>query len=263
MDEILKCFQALGFTEYEAKVYLSLLQLHPASAYTVSQNSGVPHSRVYDISRRLIDKGLAVRSGKNPETFYPLSPEELVRKLKNSSRNTIEHLEKCLSAIPFRTDFDPVWNLSSRTQALNLCRDLIGEALSTIYICLWDEDLTELLNALQDAFRRKVAIVFLIYGASKIDFGRVYYHNTAGITGVDTLGRTMDCVVDSSVCLSGSLGEKAPCQVVWTRNRGLVKSIEEYIVHDLYIAELKEAFGPQIEQKFGRNLKQLRIQFGR
>ncbi len=53
MDTILSNLKELGFTEYEAKVYMSLINEHPLSAYNVSKNSGVPHSRVYDITRYL------------------------------------------------------------------------------------------------------------------------------------------------------------------------------------------------------------------
>jgi len=88
-----------GFTEYEARVYLSLLASHPASAYTISQNSGVPHSRVYDISRRLIAGGYAVSSGTNPETFSPLSPAELIDKIKRDNANLTENLKKKLKRI--------------------------------------------------------------------------------------------------------------------------------------------------------------------
>ena len=61
IEPILNDLKDLGFTEYEAKVYLALLKNHPASAYTVSQDSGVPHSRVYDVTRRLIRKPMRVR----------------------------------------------------------------------------------------------------------------------------------------------------------------------------------------------------------
>lgn len=70
-EEAVQDLMLAGFTEYEAKVYLSLLANHPVSAYSISQNPGVPHSRVYDISRRLIKKGYAVSSGSNPEVFSP------------------------------------------------------------------------------------------------------------------------------------------------------------------------------------------------
>ena len=39
-EELIPLFKGLGITEYEAKVYLSLLKAHPASAYTISRNSG-------------------------------------------------------------------------------------------------------------------------------------------------------------------------------------------------------------------------------
>ena len=44
---------AIGFTEYEAKVYLALLEENPSTGYQLSKLSGVPRSMVYDALRRL------------------------------------------------------------------------------------------------------------------------------------------------------------------------------------------------------------------
>lgn len=48
---------ALGFTEYEAHVYLALLQHHTASGYQLSKASGVPRSMVYEALGRLAQRG--------------------------------------------------------------------------------------------------------------------------------------------------------------------------------------------------------------
>lgn len=43
----------IGFTEYEAKVYLALLRENPATGYQLSKSSGVPRSMVYEALGRL------------------------------------------------------------------------------------------------------------------------------------------------------------------------------------------------------------------
>ncbi len=263
MDEMIFYLKKLGFTEYEAKVYVSLLSQHPASAYTISKISGVPHSRVYDITRRLIKKGLALQAGKNPERFSPLAPEQLIIKLNKNHEHDISELEERLEQVHFRSDFDPVWNLHSREEALRIARDLIEEAQEHIYLGIWDEELEILLPALQKAHERGTRTTFLIYGRSEVGFGELFHHSTEGIAHVRELGRTIDGVVDSAGCISGSLGAAEPCQVVWTRNRGLVKSIEEYLIHDFYQAEITRLLGTRIEEAFGKNLARLRAKYGR
>ncbi len=263
MEDIIVHMKQLGFTEYESKVYISLLSKHPATAYTISQASGVPHSRVYDIARRLVKKGAALLYGKNPESFSPIAPTELIEKIRKDHDHFAQELAKKLKKISFTSDFDPVWNLSDREEALRITRDIIDLAKERIYIGLWDEELEELLPELTHASGRGVQIFFLIYGARKIEFGEVFYHRTEKLRRVDGLGRTIDCVVDSEYSISGSLGHGADCQVVWTKNQGLIKSIEGYIIHDFYLAEIQRKFGNEIENAFGKNLSALRDKFQR
>jgi sugar-specific transcriptional regulator TrmB len=262
-EQTIYYLKELGFTEYEAKVYICLLDQHPATAYSISQKSGVPHSRVYDITRRLIKKGFALLAAKNPERFSPLAPDELIRKLRKDHGRYLDDLNDLLDQIEFTSDFDPVWNISNPKEALEMTRRLIEGASQQVYIGIWDAELAELLPDLRAAHERDTEVVCLVYGSMEPDFGEVYHHRTRAIKGVETMGHTIDCVVDSNCCLSGSLGATQSCQVVWTRNQGLVKSIEEYIIHDFYIAEIENRFGTELETEFGKNLSKLREKYGR
>ncbi len=261
LEETLSYLKEMGFTEYEAKVYVSLLNQHPASAYTISQNSGVPHSRVYDITRRLIKKGVAVSTGIKPELFSPLSPDDLVEKLRREYNQFTEELEKRLKTVNFVADFDPVWNLPNKDKSFEMACNLINQAKSTIYIGIWSEELSLLVKSLKAASKRGVRVLALIYGKDKLDFGETYNHDTENMGPVEKLGRTLDCVVDSEMCITGALGGTERCQVIWTKNRGLVQSIESYIAHDFYLAEIHKHFGKEIDEAFGKNLLKLRNKF--
>lgn len=261
LEETLSYLKEMGFTEYEAKVYIALLNQHPASAYTVSQNSGVPHSRVYDITRRLIKKGVAISTGVKPELFSPLSPNDLVDKLRREYNQFTEELEERLKSVDFVSDFDPVWNLQNREKAFKMASDLISKAKSTISIGIWSEELPLLADSLRAASKRGVRVLTLIYGTDKLDFGETYNHDIENMGPVEKLGRTLDCVVDSEMCITGALGGNVRCQVIWTKNRGLVQSIESYIAHDFYLAEIHNHFGREIDEIFGRNLIKLRKKF--
>ena len=261
LEETLSYLKEMGFTEYEAKVYISLLNQHPASAYTVSQNSGVPHSRVYDITRRLIKKGVAVSTGVKPELFSPLSPNDLVDKLRREYNQFTKGLEVRLKSVNFTSDFDPVWNLQNREKSFEMACDIIDQAEKTIYIGIWSQELPLVTERLKAASKRGVRVLTLIYGKDKLDFGETYNHDIENMGPVEKLGRTLDCVVDSEMCVTGALGGTERCQVIWTKNRGLVQSIESYIAHDFYLAEIHNHFGKEIDDKFGKNLLKLRNKF--
>ena len=263
IEHIISDLMEAGFIEYEAKVYLSLLQNHPASAYTISQNSGVPHSRVYDICRRLKKKGYAVTSGTNPETFSPLSPTELVEKIKRDSQKLTDKLTVNLQSFTFFSDFDPVWNLPNRKESLAKTQEIIGDAKQVIYIGLWSEEFDLLGPSLRDAHNRGVTVFMLIYGNIEVDFGEYYFHHRDHMEEVYDKGRSIDCAVDREICITGILGEPAKTEVVWTRNPGLVNSIESYIIHDFYLAEVDKVFAKEIDSTFGSNLYKLRDKFHR
>jgi HTH-type transcriptional regulator, sugar sensing transcriptional regulator len=275
IDDTIVYLEQLGLTQYEAKVYLALLSEHPATAYTISRRSGVPHSRVYEVARRLMAKGYVVCQNTNPDRFSPLSPRELVGRLAGEHERMVAGLKQRLDAIPFQSDFDPVWNIGDRAGALTKAREIIGEASRRIYIGVWDEELEELVDDLRRAHTRGVEIVFLIYGKSSVDFGHAFYHDTHAIKEITHLGRNVDIVADSAAAVSGWLGTEAvngeareggetrhfACQVFWTKNRGLINVIEGYIIHDFYLAEIFGAFRKEIEGAFGANMKALRDKY--
>ncbi len=275
IDDTVVYLEQLGLTQYEAKVYLALLSEHPATAYTISRRSGVPHSRVYEVARRLMAKGYVVCQNTNPDRFSPLSPRELVGRLAGEHERIVAELKQRLDAIPFRSDFDPVWNINDRKGALDKAREIIGDAREKIYIGVWDEELGELADDLRQADARGVDIVFLVYGKASVDFGHAFYHDTASIKEIEYLGRNVDIVADSSSAVSGWLGTEMPngeskggadtkffpCQVIWTKNRGLINVIEGYIIHDFYLAEIIGVFREDIEKVFGANMKALRDKY--
>ena len=69
MDLLAKLTE-LGFTEYEAKVYLALLDDYPASGYQISKTAGVPRSMVYEALGRLKLRGAVLETPDERATLY-------------------------------------------------------------------------------------------------------------------------------------------------------------------------------------------------
>ena len=70
--ELLSTLQRLGFTEYEAKVYLALLRHSPLTGYAVAQRSGVPRSKVYEVLNGMVGRGEVLVSYGEPTQYGPL-----------------------------------------------------------------------------------------------------------------------------------------------------------------------------------------------
>ena len=52
VNNIIQQIMTLGFTEYEARAYVSLIKIQPATAYELSRESGIPSSKIYEIIAR-------------------------------------------------------------------------------------------------------------------------------------------------------------------------------------------------------------------
>ncbi|HLV44954.1 MAG TPA: helix-turn-helix domain-containing protein, partial [Aggregatilineales bacterium] len=90
----------LGFTEYEAKVYLALVADYPATGYQISKKSGVPRSMVYETLSRLSARGAVMESVEGRSTRYrPLPPEVLLDHHEHEYRRRLSDLREGLHSL--------------------------------------------------------------------------------------------------------------------------------------------------------------------
>ncbi|MCK5453124.1 MAG: TrmB family transcriptional regulator, partial [Calditrichia bacterium] len=90
LDAIAKKMCNLGFTQYEAKAYVSLINHYPATRYELSKSSGVPRSAIYDVISRLESYGAVSVISQNPEKYVPLPPEQFLKILEQRYAQKIE-----------------------------------------------------------------------------------------------------------------------------------------------------------------------------
>jgi len=89
-----KILQDLGLTESESRVYLALLELGPSLAGQITRKTGIHRRNVYDVTERLIRKGLIGYILKNNRRlFEAVNPERLVDIIKEKEKGLNENLE--------------------------------------------------------------------------------------------------------------------------------------------------------------------------
>ena len=67
--------RALGFSDYEARIYVGLLQNSPATAYELSKNSGIARANVYSTCETLVTKK-AAQVIKNKPRYNPVKARQ-------------------------------------------------------------------------------------------------------------------------------------------------------------------------------------------
>lgn len=89
MDIVNELLQ-IGFSDYEARVYATLVSGNKLSASEICQLAGVPQGRVYGILTSLMDMGMCVMSPGTVKRFQALPPDETFAMLYNERRSRYE-----------------------------------------------------------------------------------------------------------------------------------------------------------------------------
>ena len=86
-DNIKYALRAIGLTDYEIAIYLTLISKGPMDARELSGASGVPYSRIYNILTQLEKekKFLHKEEESRPSRYFPKSPDEAltIAKIQN------------------------------------------------------------------------------------------------------------------------------------------------------------------------------------
>ena len=86
MDRTIEHLQKVGLTEYESKVYLSLLGSRFNSATLLAKRSGVPRTKIYTVLESLESKGwIKIYSG-SPLLFKPVNPVKIFLHLTRKNK---------------------------------------------------------------------------------------------------------------------------------------------------------------------------------
>jgi sugar-specific transcriptional regulator TrmB len=79
---IITSLQNLGFTSYEAKVYVALVRNENATVSTLHADSGVPNSAIYGALKKLEKRGIIEFQNTKPMRYRCIPPGEALAKLK-------------------------------------------------------------------------------------------------------------------------------------------------------------------------------------
>ncbi|OWT64002.1 TrmB family transcriptional regulator [Candidimonas nitroreducens] len=252
--------QRLGFSEYEACTYLSLLRGSPATAYEVSKNAGLPRANTYAALESLAKQQAVQPVSENPVRYVPVEPGVLLQRISSDVSDLCDRLQKQFEELEPQESSDVVWSLEGDDRITAKIDELIDTATRHVWIKASTEVLRKHAPRMKKAAARGVKLVFVVFGddVKFLRFGKnskVYLHEGNGLRvgGADNL---FTLAIDYHVALMASLGPVLTG--AYTTNPAVVRMAETLIRHDVYMAEMMSFLGDQIESRFGRGLVELR-----
>jgi Cd2+/Zn2+-exporting ATPase len=234
----------IGFTEYEAKVFLALLSENPATGYQISKKSGVPRSMVYETLRRLHNRGAVLESVEGRATLYrPLEPQILLERYADDHQRLIASLRVGLQKLYSAPDEDRAWTIVGRQTVLTYAAQMIQNAQSEVYLVLNDADLDELRGDIFDSFERGAQVSTLLTGKGELGCGNVLRHPPLE-SELQGLTDTLLVVVDSAEALVASTNQETAATI--TRNSNLVLIARQFVWMELFTQRVYAQLGPEL-----------------
>ena len=90
MDENITILKGLGLTMYEAQAYVTLTSSISSTASEVSEKSGIPRSKIYDVLKGLIKKNYIEAEDGRPLIYNVKSPVEVLGREKERIDSEID-----------------------------------------------------------------------------------------------------------------------------------------------------------------------------
>lgn len=252
---------SLGLTEYEAKAYISLLRCQPATPYEIAKAAGLPTSKIYEIIKRLTDKGLTspvtAHQGRGQQ-YMALGAEDFIYSKRQETQRQTEQLGPLLKALSNDADANFVWQLDTADKVLDKARQLIDQARSTLLLSLWPEELSEITTQLRAAEDRGVQIALVHFGPPQQQIGATFHHPAEDTIHAEKGGRGLTLVADGECVVLATFVAAGGVEGAWSSNRAFVYIAEDYVRHDVYITKVAAAFGPELRARFGDDYAELR-----
>ncbi len=232
-DDLVNRMVRLGFTSYEAKTYLGLLNHNPATGYEVSKEVEVPRSVIYAVLRKLEARGVVISIHEKPRKYIPLSPKQLFSRLATDFSSRLSSLKKELAMFNSRPENEGFWNINGYESLVQTCDALIRDAAQTIYISGWSREIKQLEKALLAAKRRGVEIVIFSFTDIDQKFGKVFSYGIPEEKLVRIWDHKIILVVDGRELIMGPANIEVDEQAIWTQNKAVLSIATNYIILDI------------------------------
>lgn len=255
--------QELGFSDYEARIYIALLQESPLTAYEISKRKGLPRANVYGALEGLERKQAVQAVSREPVRYVPVPPKDLLDRISRTVTDRCSRLRAQLEEERAMEHVHPVWNLRAAADARARIDELIGGAKRHVWIKAHVRELQQHVETLRDATKRGAQVLLVLFGTGQemqelsVPGATVFPHEGEGT--VVGLGRYLiTLTVDFEATLIFNMKEESGA---YTHSTAVVNLADSLIRHEIYLAEIFGKLGGELEQHFGPALLALRKKY--
>jgi len=267
MDErMMEEMKTLGFSAYESRAYLTLLEEFPMNGYALSKASGIPRSRIYEVLKNLITKQMVfeeeqekpqrvkTQRGKTQRgkarVYTPMEPEIFIKKLRARYEKIFDDLTQHAGTL-YREpkQDDKLVVIQGRENILSFLKVLIKGARERVAVSIWDEELNALTDELDEALDQGVKLRGIYFGTARV-YDDLVPHRRIKRYMAEKKERYLSVIIDHTHVVSGIVSRGEASKVTWSRDEGFIEVSEDYIAHDLVVNLYSASLDPAAYKNF-------------
>ena len=165
MNNDVHLLKGIGLTLYEAQAYVTLTSLIQATAVEVSEKSGIPRSKIYDVLKKLNEKDFIEIEDGRPLTYIAKSPVEVLGREKERINSELDDTITRLTNI-YENDMSqvqaPIWRIYGVEKIINQEVEIIKRAKASVNMrigFLFENEAESLIKAFKSNKKLKVNIL--------------------------------------------------------------------------------------------------------
>lgn len=230
---IVDAMKQLGFNASDARVYIALLKIHPATGYELATKSGVPRSAIYNVLHRLESMGLINAVQKKPAKFIPLSPDRLFQLLESRFKQNLEALRGELENFSRPSEEAALWTLKGYPATLEQAQTLIRESQESVYASVWRREAMALQKPLLEAQERGVNVCLFSFNSLPAELGRICCYGIEETELESHWGHKIILIADHRRLLVGGADKTEDNRAVVTEEQTLVEMATNNLILDI------------------------------
>jgi predicted transcriptional regulator len=234
MTDITALLQQLGFSEYEARAYLALLQRNPLNGYELAKVSGLPRANVYAVLQKLEERGAVVRLDMPSGARYaPVAPAELSQRIGSRFQDVLSATQQALEELARPAATEYLWNIQGYAAVIDHAHALIDATQERLLVAIGRPEASALAEPLARAVSRGVAVTTLCLDECPAECGGCRGTICRSCAAVSAAQHWLVLVSDDAEALAGEIGLYDDALAVRTRQQLQVDLASWYIRHSM------------------------------
>jgi hypothetical protein len=237
----------LGFTDHEARAYVTLLRDGPLSGYQLAKASRIPRPNIYPVLDKLEGRGVVVRVERKGSVLYGALPaESMLSRLSRGIQTDLARARHELGAVEARQVVEHVWNVQGYEAMLARAEELIDGCEEQVLLGLWSEESLRLSAAVARAQERGAAVSTLCIQGCPEECGGCRGHIYRYPVAAGSKTRWLVIVADEKKLLAGQVSPDGRSSAATTTLEVFSRMAAQYVRNAIAAAEIVRSLGPAL-----------------